>query len=139
MKDYSIIRNRAVSAMLAAVLLFSLFLTGCMEDEEETLWTKASAWTEEEGEHWWDHPGQGGTSAGEWSGEGDFEWWSALDDSWSFEDWEPMEEGVWMIFDEETQCVYLYDEEYQQFGAMDIEEEQPYIMDMETGEWILAE
>ena len=148
MKHQEKTRRNRLLALVAAVLALSIMLTGCLDElayfleDDEDIWEGENLWeeTEDLGDHWWDHPGQGGTTAAdEWDGDTDYGWWNALDDSWSLQDWEYLEDDLWMIYDEETECVYLYDEEYDQFGAMDVFTEEIFILDTETGEWIPAE
>lgn len=63
-------------------------------------------------------------------------WWNLLDDNWTKEDWK-YEDGAWYIWDEETQCTYIYVEEDDVFGAMEDGSEEVYWLDAESGEWIL--
>lgn len=115
-------KKRFMTALLAAV--FFLTLAGCVDDEPE--FRKG---------YWWDHPGKSGT----YTEDAEYDWWNALDESWTQDDWELTEDGLWMIYDEETNCTYLYDEDVQEYGAMDMETEETYLLDMDTGEWIPAE
>ena len=111
-----------LTVLLTAILL--LALAGCAEDEPEF-----------RRGYWWEHPGEGGSYAED----AGFDWWNALDENWTQDDWELTEDGLWIIYDEETACYYLYDEESGEYGAIDPENEELYFLDMDTGEWVSAE
>lgn len=118
------------------VMGMSVPLTGCMDELLYELLYEEDDWNE----NWWENPGAGGKANKEdWSSDEDFEWWCALDETWTIDDWEYTEDDVWMIYDQESNCTYLYDEETQEFAAMDMETEETYLLDMDTGEWIPAE
>ena len=137
MKNYFIKTGKKLTVLLMLVFSVSILMTGCLEDD----------WEEEAEEGWWEKPMQESRLVNEnWEEqhpqeevEEDFEWWNALDDSWTEDDWEYLEDGVYMIYDEETECAYLYDTEYQDYAAMDMETEEIFLLDKETGEWISAE
>lgn len=62
-------------------------------------------------------------------------WWNLLDPDWTLDDWE-YDDGVWYIWDEETQFIYAYLEEEDIFGAMEEDSDEFYWLDPESGEWI---
>ena len=70
------------------------------------------------------------------TGSGSDGWWNRLDENWTQADWEYDEDGYWLIWDEETQFVYIYVEEYDAFGAMEEDGDEIYWLDEESGEWI---
>lgn len=70
----------------------------------------------------------------------DGEWWKWLDDSWEIDDWEYDGEGLWHIYDDETEFIYIYDEGSGIFGACSEDDmDTIYWLDPETGEWELYE
>ena len=66
----------------------------------------------------------------------DYEWWSLLDDSWTYDDWE-YDEGYYFIWDDETEFIYVYDPDWDLFGAMEEDGDVIYWYDKESGEWII--
>lgn len=66
----------------------------------------------------------------------DYEWWSLLDDSWTYDDWE-YDEGYYFIWDDETEFIYVYDPDWDLFGAMEEDGDVIYWYDKESGEWIV--
>ena len=70
------------------------------------------------------------------TGSGSDGWWNRLDENWTQADWEYDEDGYWLIWDEETQFVYIYVEENDAFGAMGEDGDEIYWLDEESGEWI---
>ena len=114
-------------SLLLLLFLMACSVTGCLEEEEEEPAFRDA--------YWWDTPGEGGCHYGP----GGLEWWCALDENWSEDDWEYTEDGLWMIYDEETDCYYFYDEESGDYAACDSEMEEFYFLDQDTGEWVLEE
>ena len=137
MKNCLIKWGKKLAILVVSVFVISSFMTGCLEED----------WEEESNEGWWEKPMEESRLINEnWDEqhpqeevEDDFSWWNALDESWTEDDWEYLEDGIYMIYDEETDCSYLYDTEYQDYAAMDMETEEIFLLDKETGEWIPAE
>lgn len=136
MKKHSIKKRLRMIAFTGVVVMMSVSMTGCLDELLYEFLYEEDDWNE----NWWENPGAGGkANTDEWSSDEDFEWWCALDESWTIDDWEYTEDDLWMIYDEDSECTYMYDEESQQFAAMDMETEEIYALDMETGEWVPAE
>lgn len=115
---------KKIFTVLSLTLLLAIPVTGCLDDEPEF----------REG-YWWDHPGEGGCHYDD----GCYDWWNALDESWTIDDWEYTEDDIWMIYDAETDSYYFYDEENDEYAASDADMEEFYFLDRETGEWIPEE
>ena len=88
---------------------------------------------------WFDEePGYDDGGCDDGSCGGDFDWWNLLDDSWTRDDWEEVEPNIYMIYDEETASMYVWNGCEETFYAMDEETEEVYRLNMKTGEWDLA-
>ena len=117
--------TKKLFTVLSLILLMACSVTGCLEEDEPEF---------REG-YWWDHPGEGGCHYEDSC----YDWWNALDESWTIDDWEYTEDDIWMIYDDETDSYYFYDEENDEYAACDSDMEEFYFLDQDTGEWVPEE